>query len=137
MIEATIARLEGVPALNLVAGSVDYESAAATAPRVMPAAFVLPLREVPKENALGDAVAQMVTASYTVALAVSNKADAGGRAAMVDLTAVRREVRKQLLGWVPEDGATPYEYAGGALLGFKNGVLWWQDVFATEFLIKA
>lgn len=137
MIEALIERLEAISLLKLVAGAVDFAAAAEAAPPATPAAYVLPLQEAASANQLSCAVAQTVTASFGIALAVSNVADAKGVAALADLKPVRRAVGPALLGWTP-DGETysPLEYAGGALLGFKNGVLWWQDVYVTQFIIK-
>ena len=137
MIRAIAERLEALSLLNLVAGAADFAAAAETTPPATPAAYVLPLQESASSNALSCAVAQTVTASFGIALALTNVADAKGEAALADLKTVREAVGPALLGWTP-DGETyaPLEFAGGALLGFKNGVLWWQDVYITQFLIK-
>ena len=137
MIGAIAERLETLSLLNLVAGAADFAAAAETAPPAMPAAYVLQLQEAAGSNALSCAVAQTVTASFGIALAVTNVTDAKGAAAQADLKTVRAAVGPALLGWTPDgDTYAPLEYAGGALLGFKNGVLWWQDVYVTQFILK-
>ncbi len=137
MISALIERLQTLPLLYLVAGAADFAAAAETVPLAMPAAYVLPLQESASSNALSCAVAQTVTAAFGIALAVSNVADAKGVAALADLKTVRAAVGPALLAWTPDGGAfAPFEYGGGALLGFKNGVLWWQDVYVTQFILK-
>lgn len=136
MIAALIARLDALPVLKLVSGAADFATAAEAKPLALPAAYLLPLQEQPGANQLSMAVAQVVTASFGIALAIANVADAKGRAALADLAAVRAAVGPALLGWAPNEDCTPLEYAGGALLGFKSGVLWWQDVYVTQFVIK-
>ena len=137
MISSVIARLKTVSALKLVSDAADFETAAGTKPMAVPAAYVLPLQEHPGANELGCAVAQMVTAAFGIALAITNVADAKGGRALLDLGALRKQVRLALLGWVPDEAQFPMEFGGGALLGFKNGVLWWQDIYVTQYLIKS
>ena len=129
-------RLKSVGALNLVAGAAAFEVAAAAKPTAVPAAYVLPLQEHPGANELACAVAQLVTASFGIALATTNVADAKGCNALIDIGALRKSVRQALLGWVPAGAQFPMEFGGGALLGFKNGVLWWQDIYVTQYIIK-
>ncbi len=137
MISAITTRLETLSLLNLVAGAADFAAAAESTPLATPAAYVLPLQEAASSNALSCAVAQTVTASFGIALALTNVADAKGVAALADLKTVRAAVGPALLGWTPDgDVYSPLEFAGGALLGFKNGVLWWQDVYVTQFILK-
>jgi hypothetical protein len=136
ILAALEARIAALPQLRLVRGAPDFVTAAETRPPALPAAYVLPLSESAGPNALGGAVAQQVSAETGIALALANVADPKGRAALADLAALRAAVRDALLGWVPEAGCSPLEFAGGGLLGFKDGVLWWQDVYATQFFIK-
>ena len=136
MIPSIIAQLKTVGALKLVAGAAAFEVAAAAKPAAVPAAYVLPLQEHPGTHELACAVAQLVTASFGIALAITNVADAKGCAALLDIGELRKSVRQVLLGWVPAGAQFPMEFGGGALLGFKNGVLWWQDIYVTQYLIK-
>lgn len=136
MITSIIAQLKTVGALNLVDGAAAFETAAATKPKALPAAYVLPLQEHAAANELACAVAQMVTASFGIALAITNFADGKGCKALLDIEALRKQVRPALLGWLPDGAQLPMEFGGGALLGFKNGVLWWQDIYVTQYLIK-
>ena len=136
MISGLIDRLKTVGALKLVGGAPAYAAAAEARPTALPAAYVLPLQEQPGANELACAVAQMVTASFGIALAITNVADAKGGGALLDIDALRKSVRQGLLGWTPDGAQFPMEFGGGALLGFKNGVLWWQDIYVTQYLIK-
>lgn len=136
MIGLLITRLTGTAPLKLVAGAADFATAAETKPAALAAAYVLPLHEAAGANQLDCAVMQMVSVSFGIAYAVANVADAKGKAALTALEQVRQAGRDKLLGWAPE-GADPLEYGGGALLGFKNGVVWWQDIYTTQYLIKA
>lgn len=130
-------RLSTLAVLKLVSGAADFATAAESRPRILPAAYVLPLQEGAGSNALSaGGVAQLIAASYGVALAVANVSDATGRAALLDLKTVRDALSPALLGWTPGDDLAPFEFGGGSLLGFHNGVLWWQDVYSTEFIIK-
>ena len=67
MIEAIQARLRDTGVLKLVAGSIDFETAANARPNALPAAYVLPLDEKPSPNELGCGVAQMVIVSFGIA----------------------------------------------------------------------
>ena len=136
MIPSITAQLKTVSALNRIDGAAAFEAAAEAKPSAVPAAFVLPLQEQAGANELGCAVAQLVTVSFGIALAITNRADAKGCNALLDIGALRKSVRQALLGWVPEGAQFPMEFGGGALLGFKNGVLWWQDIYVTQYLIK-
>lgn len=136
LVEPTVARLLGISALKLVGGAADFATAAASRPAALPACYVMPLDEDPRPSEVDGFVLQEVRASVGVALAVANVSDAKGRAAAVGLESLRQAVMAGLLGWVPGDGCLPFEFGGGSLLGFRAGVLWWQDIFVTQFYIR-
>jgi hypothetical protein len=77
-------------------------------------------------------VEQRVPATVGVAICVRNVADAKGSGASLDLDTVRLAVRQSLLGWSPP-GCDPVQFDSGALLGFKSGYLWWQDIYRTTY----
>lgn len=138
MLADIIARLEAVAPLRLVSGAADFSAAAESRPKTLPAAYVLPLSEHPQgDDGVGEGVTQVVEATFGVALALSNVSDAKGGAALGDLDAIRQAVREALLGWAPDGCEDGFSYAGGALLGFANNVLWWQDTFAILYLMDA
>ena len=130
-------RLADLPAaFKLVEGAAAFEQAAATKPKAMPAAYVIPLREVAGASPLYSRTRQKVAVTVGVVLAVANAADAKGAAAQADLTALRNQVLNALLGWSPA-GAEALEFAEGGLLAFKDGVLWWQDAYRTQTAISS
>jgi len=124
-----------VTALRQTGGAADL-AAARDDLRIAPAAYVIPLRETPGRNELGEAIWQRVTVRLGLVLAVRNVRDARGEAAAEDLEALRQSVRAALLGWAPAMGHDPLEYGGGRLLALTNAILWWQDDFTTAFYMK-
>lgn len=133
MINEIIARLASVPALKQVGGAADFQSAAESNPTVTPCAFVIPLQENPQSNELANFVIQRVTATIGVMLVVRNVADQHGVAAQQDLAMLRQAVKDALLGWQPSDSCDPLERGPSNLLVFKDGHMWWQDIYVTTF----
>lgn len=138
MIAETIARLTAeVPGLKLVAGASQFQAAAEAAPTATPAAFVLLLGESPRANELANFVAQRVEVQIGVVYALRNVADPKGAAAGTDLETLRAAGQTALLGWQPTAAHDPLERGPGALLAFKEQVMWWQDIYTTAFYITA
>ena len=136
MIAQIIERLKPLPGLKLVGSAADFAVASETSPRAWPAAYVLPLSErVLHDDGLGDDVTQVVEATYGIALALSNVSDAKGGAAAIDLDTLRAAVREALLGWCPAGCEDTFSYAAGALLGFANQVIWWQDAYVIHRIV--
>lgn len=126
-----------VPALRLVGGAAEFERAVQGL-TALPAAFVLPARDVGGPSAfMGQITQQQVASDYVVLLAVRNLADDEGAAAIEALRPVRIAVRDALLGWVPDADFDNCEYAAGELLAFENGVLWWQETYRTATVIRS
>lgn len=137
MIASVQAQLRTVAGLKLVGGAADFERAQMGL-TTMPAAFVIPARESAGDNAFGNQIVQQtVAATFTVALAVRNLADAEGAAALESLEPVRVAVRDALLNFVPEDCTDGCEYDSGELVAFANGVLWWADAYRTAYLLRS
>lgn len=133
MIDSTIERIKaGVPALKLVGGAADFQTAADTAPKAAPAAFVMPLEEIPGPCET-TALVQHVQASIGVVTVVRNVSDDKGVAARQDLDLLRGSEKELLLGWVPADGCDPFERGPGRLMAFKNGYMWWMDIYKTAY----
>ena len=136
MVDDIIVRLKTAPVLKLVAGAADFSAASESRPKALPAAYVLPLSErVLHNDGLGDDVTQVVEATYGIALALSNVSDAKGGAAAIDLDTLRDAVREALLGWCPAGCEDTFSYAAGALLGFANQVIWWQDAYVIHRIV--
>lgn len=133
MIAEIIAALRTVPALKLVGGAADLQAAVENSPTVTPCAFVIPLEENPGANALGNFVAQRVAVAVGVVLVVRNLSDSKGAAATVDMEVLRKATKAVLLGFSPGSEYDPLERGQSALLVFKDGHMWWQDIYITAY----
>jgi hypothetical protein len=133
-----IARIEDqVRAFRLVGGAARAERAM-DGITTLPAAFVLSSTESATENPFMDqTVEQQINAEFVVLFAAQNLSDGDGLAASTDMESLRLAARDALLGWVPSDGYHGCEYRSGELLAFTNGVLWWQDTYATAYTIRS
>jgi len=134
MIAAIAQRLDdNVAALKLVGGAVEFQNAAETNPTATPAAYVIPLEENPGPGAAVSIVIQRIAASVGVILVVRNVSDPKGAAAQGDMESLRAAVKAQLLGWQPTDAYDPLERGRSGLLAFRDGHMWWQDVYTTAY----
>ena len=124
-------------ALKVVGGAAQYAQAAANLTN-NPGAFVLPARDMPSANPfMNQVVEQVVPTEFAVVIGVRNLADATGAAAVDALSPVRASVRDALLGWTPDGAEMGCEFAGGELVDFINGVLWWNDTYRTQYTIRS
>lgn len=137
MINNVVSRLDtDVPALKLVGRAADFQKAADSNPTVTPAAFVLSLEEIPGPVET-TAMIQRVEVLIGVVLVVRNVSDAKGAAASQDLEALRTAVNEKLMGWVPAEGFDPLERGPGRLLAFRDGHMWWQNIYKTAFFDRS
>jgi hypothetical protein len=125
-----------VSALKQIGGAAEFEAASTSSPNAVPAAFVIPLGEDPQPSEGGNFILQPVRVSVGVVWAVRNVADVKGAAAQGDLAPLRIAGGVALLGWSPT-GAEPLERGPGRLLGIKNNVLYWQDVYRTNIYLRS
>lgn len=132
MIDAIKTRLQPMPALKLVGEAPDFQTAVENRPPVTPAVYVMVLGEKPGPVAT-DVMIQKVQVAVGVVFVVRNLADNKGVAARTDLEALRRVVRDELYGWCAALDLAPFERGEGHLLAFKDGHMWWQDIFITSY----
>lgn len=139
MIDATIARIKAnVPALKLVEGAAGFQSAGESSPKATPACFVFLQGESPTPNQLGDMfVQQKVMCTVGVILVVRNLKDTKGVAAGADMEALRKLVKDQVFGWQAAPAYDPFERGNANLLVFKDGHMWWQDLYLTSYLDRS
>ncbi|MCL2829989.1 MAG: hypothetical protein FWD77_04525 [Betaproteobacteria bacterium] len=131
-----IARLRAqAQLLKGIGGAAEFSLASETRPAALPSVYVVPLAETPRANELAPVVMQRVEVSVGLVIAVSNVADKRGAAALGDLGYIRAAVHEALYAWAPE-GFEPLERGPGNLLGLRNGVLWWQDIFNSAHYLK-
>jgi hypothetical protein len=136
MIAEIVAKLEAEKAalgLKWVAGAAGFQQAAEYNPTAVPAAFVVLLDEAPGERQFSGNDIQKIDVQAGVIFAVSNASDPKGAAAQTDLKAIRDNVKESLLGWVPVTDYRPLERGRSTLMGFKDGYMWWQDIYLSSF----
>lgn len=130
-LSAIIARLQAqVTGLKSVGGAADL-NAAINSVLAMPSAFVMPVREAASHGDTLQRTHQVISQTFGVVLVLSNKRDASGYAAQLDLAALRAQVKTALIGWIPSAASDqPTHFMGGQLLSMDgDGRLWWMDEF--------
>jgi len=126
-----IARLKvQLTGLRAVGGSADM-ALALRGTVVAPAAFVMPLVEQGIELPSTGPTRQRLSSLFGVVLVVENMRDATGAAALIDLETVRLQLKRALVGWVPDDSThEPVTFLRGQLVQCEgDGRLWWSDEF--------
>lgn len=138
MLQETQDRLkEEVPDLKLVAGAAAFSMLKENPSRhQLPAAYVIPLADRASPNSLANGVRQMVTSRVGILLAVSSLRDPRGEETVDLLEPLRAKVVKAVLGWSPTTDDEPMTFLAGQVIAVRNGVLWWQDEFATGNTIE-
>ena len=120
------ARLTNVREIESAAGL----DAAMRGNLVAPAVYVIPLAE--RGTLIEDTgpVSQVEDRMFGV-IQVVETLHTLGAPGVVDLAAVRAQVKSALIGWVPDDETgEPVVFVGGELVDFAgNGQLWWSDEF--------
>ncbi|MBP6544916.1 MAG: hypothetical protein KA265_20155 [Piscinibacter sp.] len=135
---AIVARLREAPGFRAVGGAADLATAYAAPQPAVPAAYVVMQAESGSANALAnDRVEQRVAVRFAVVIAARNVADATGLAVAAEMVALRQAVMELLLGWLPAWAIAGCEYVRGALADFNAGLMWWQDEFSTEYLLRS
>lgn len=129
--------IDQLQALKKVAGAGALDVAMRNGLTAVPMAFLLPGAEQASENGFEmNAVEQEVTAIFSVVTAVQSLADATGEGALDELKPLRGSLFDALIGWTYSDELAPFIHAGGQIIGFGNGVLFWQDDFATSYQLQ-
>lgn len=138
-IEARLAA-QSMPPLRFVGKAAEIEAAMKQGRGVpaSPAAYVVPISDRAARNRAATVVTvQELTTVFGVVIAVRELADAAGGLAAETLDTVRKAVRADLVGWVPEDGDDPIEYQSGDLVALANGVTWWLDQYVTRSHLRS
>lgn len=133
-----VARLREAAGFRFVGGAADLATAYRAAQPAVPAAYVVMAAESASANALGnDRVEQAVTVRFAVVIAARNVADASGSAVAAEMVALRQAVMRLLLAWLPEWAVAGCEFVRGALADFSDGLMWWQDEYQTNYLLRS
>lgn len=146
-LELVIAQLRALcPSFSgRVAGAAEFKPVQEAAALPVPCAFVIPLDDRPEPPKALNAVGQEMTDSFGVIVALDNRADEKGQSAFDGVHAIRAEIWRALLGWVPGpvntvNPATDYNgifYEGGSLLAMDRARLWYQFEFGAQMWIGA
>lgn len=132
--ESIIARLDTVALLKTVGGSGDF-AGIETAPKALPAAYVLPSSDKSGPNALASGgVEQLSSVRFSVAICVRNIKNPNGQSKQGELKSVRAAIDDVLLGWEPLTGYDLITHESGMVLKIGKGVLWWMDNYNTGYL---
>lgn len=123
-----------------VAGIVQLEQASEGLVVPVPYAYVLMLAESAPKSQTITIMEQHVTVAFGVVLCIANTVTplgATGGGSQSTLQALRQAIIAKLLGWQPDSGHGPCEFKGGRLVQVRNGVLWWQDEFFTDYYLRS
>lgn len=133
MINALKERIkQTVPELKFVGEAADFQAAAESNPLATPACFVFLMDERPGRSQT-DVLVQQVEATVGIAFVVKNLKDTKGAAARGALDDLRRKVKEQIFGWQASVEFDPFERGASRLLAFRDGHVWWQDLYLTSY----
>lgn len=120
---------------NRVAGAALFTVLPESANLIVPAAYVLPQAEQPKEPSSKNGYRQGVRDQIAVVVVLDNKPDERGQSAAQQLHTVRQSLFRALLGWQPADDYDAMEFDGGQLLHLDRARMYYQYEFGAEWEI--
>lgn len=140
-LDDVIARLKAelVPGTLKAVGGAAELAAAMDQLKSSPEAFILPSVDRPSADTAGTMeVRQRVTQQFSVVVGFKNIGPKGD-AQLNKIDAVRREVMRTLIGWVPDHSQLPINYAGGRMVAadFDQGVMFWGCEFSGTYYIRS
>jgi hypothetical protein len=100
-----------------------------------PAALVIP--EADRSNGgttTNPYVTHIVTARWGVLIGVRSYRDQSGTDAGDSLRTYRADIMEALLGWT--QATTQITYAGGRVMNMSEAILWWQDSYEFDYLVR-
>lgn len=139
-IEAVIARLKAETTLfRDVDGAAGYDRAREDVRR-FPAAYAIPLRELPGPNRYDNCkVGQRVAIQFAVVIIARDLSNDGGVGAVTELEACRSEVHGATLGWEAGETFEATIYKGGLLVSDigRDGLVAWQATYETAYQLES
>lgn len=128
-----IARLQERAGSNfgLIEGAGELAALGNAPPPAMPAAYVYVAEEAAGDNerATGP-VLQRVEMDVSVVVIAGNVSDATGAAAAGDVEALKRAVRRALIGWQPPAADDVITLVGARIVRVREGAVWCEMTFA-------
>lgn len=125
-----VARLEDqLTGFKKIGGAADLE-AIGNGVVPTPSCYVVMTRETASDIDLVGGFEQAITVGFGVVIAVANRFDATGGAAIDVLDALRKQIKAALNRWVPDPtSGEAVRFDSGALVRFDDGLLWWLDEY--------
>ena len=121
-----------VAAFKKVGGAADLD-AIGTGVIPTPSAYVIPARDAATDIELLGGFEQDIDNHFTVVLAIANRRDATGAAALGSLETIRKAVKAAMNGWCPDaTNGEQVRFVSGAILRFDDGLLWWADEYRVK-----
>lgn len=117
--------------LRLVGYAADAEAHAfgADGPGAVPAAYVIPSKEVSTDLGDSERIEQLVTVTIGVLTVARNYRRGQLGDGVVGVTTLRDSVVNELIGFQPTGGLTSLRHVGGQLQRYTQEVLIWVDEF--------
>lgn len=106
-------------------------------PASSPMAFVVPVADQAGPNRTAPIVSQELIERFGVVIATSNRRERHGGAAARDIESLVGAVRTALVGWSPDAGHDPVEYAAGRMMQADQGFVWWLCEFTTRSELRS
>lgn len=126
-------QLATVGSLRQTGGAADL-AATQEETRNVPAAFAILEGEQSTPSRTGTQyIAQTVTQTVGIVIAVSNMRDQSGQAALADLESVRSSILLVLHGKLLTGASTPIEHIAGDVQAWNASTLWWLDRYRLTF----
>lgn len=125
-----VARLEAqLEGFKKIGGAADLE-AIGSGVIPSPSCFVVMTRETASDIDLVGGFEQAISVSFGVVIAVTNRFDATGGAAIDVLDSLRKQIKAALNRWMPDPtNGEVVRFDSGALVRFEDGLLWWLDEY--------
>lgn len=142
MIESKIiarlkAKMDPAVGARYIKGTVEFAAAMKDGVKICPAMFVVLSTPSYEENEFGtQIVSQRCTEEFGVVSVVKSVRSISGEDSIDLLQAVRAPLFAALHGYVPTPDCDPIEARRGRVLDFKDGALWWLDLFVTRYEIR-
>lgn len=135
IIEEIIARIAGTGTPFAMVEGANELAEVKDRPNSIPAAFVYTATEASKPNErMSGRVLQRTEIDVAVVIVTENLA--GRIDAARDIEVLKLWVRNALVGFQPPSASDPMEHAVGQIQQVRDGMVWFEDVFATATYTK-
>lgn len=133
MIDSIINRLQESGTPFRIAGGAGDLADVKTVPTAMPAVYVYVSHEASAPSERVNDILQRTAVDFSIVFATQNLSKTNNAAAAGDLEALKKYVRRKLLGFVPTGATDPLEHVEGELQQALDGVVWFEDVFTGAY----